>query len=476
MSRRPSSTFIVVPLLILVADVLLWGASPGIGLSVWIIAVSAVLIVRFPALTRTTAGMLALCGLTVAVLAGAVDQGALPTWCSIIALMAAAVIGRTGRAPDAVDVLERAASGAVGLAVRPFADARLAMRWRAGHGGPTWRGRGRGWLLPLGFGGLFAGLFFLANPLLGAHLTAGFDWLTHAIAFPAPLRVVLWWMCGLSTWLLLRGQWRARRTSGIATRSDYGHGRIVLVQRSLMVFHALFTLQNGCDLVYLWGGLHLPDGMTYATYAHRGAYPLIATALLAATFILAWFRPGSGVQADPWCRRLVLAWLAQNVALLISALWRLHLYVDVYDLTRWRVAAAAWMVLVGIGLGLIAWRIRRDLRNRWLVNANLTSLVVMLLLLAWIDVDGAIARHNCEHGGSKTDVGYVASLGPAALPALRTLAAAGNVSATDAVRILEIEVDLDLKDWRSWTLAKARWRKHADTGAERRPASSLSAY
>ena len=35
-----------------------------------------------------------------------------------------------------------------------------------------------------------------------------------------------------------------------------------------------------------------PTASTYAAYAHRGAYPLIATALLAAGFVLVAMRPG----------------------------------------------------------------------------------------------------------------------------------------------------------------------------------------
>ena len=37
--------------------------------------------------------------------------------------------------------------------------------------------------------------------------------------------------------------------------------------------------------------------MTYAAYAHRGAYPLIVTALIAAGFVLAALRPGSATSA-----------------------------------------------------------------------------------------------------------------------------------------------------------------------------------
>ena len=56
-------------------------------------------------------------------------------------------------------------------------------------------------------------------------------------------------------------------------------GRAAIL-RSLVVFNALFAVQTLLDVVYLWGGVRLPDGLSYADYAHRGAYPLIATALL----------------------------------------------------------------------------------------------------------------------------------------------------------------------------------------------------
>jgi Domain of unknown function (DUF4173) len=455
MPYRFASPFLVVPMLIVLGDWLLWDAPPGIGLSLWLLAIGALMAWRFPALRRNFAGMVALCAVCLGSLAGIADQGVLPAAYALIGALAAAVIGRTNDVPDAVNLLERAAAGLFGLISRPFADSHLALRWRRGRGrAPS---RVAGWLMPLAFGALFAGLFWMANSVIGARLAALGAWLIDLTNLPAPLRVLCWWLTGMGLWLLLRGRWPTwwqgnhRETPNVT--------RIPLVQRSLLIFNGLFLLQNACDLVYLWGGMTLPDGMTYAAYAHRGAYPLVATALLAATFVLAWFRPGSAVQGTPWCRRLVMLWLAQNVALLISALWRLHLYVDVYDLTRWRVAAGIWMVLVAIGLGLITWRIHRHRSNRWLVNANLTTLAAVLLVLAWCDIDGAIASHNVTHGGTHIDYDYVTSLGPAALPALRRQAASGDQSAAAAALKLTQQLTLENEDWRSWTLARARWSR-----------------
>ena len=71
------------------------------------------------------------------------------------------------------------------------------------------------------------------------------------------------------------------------------------MMRSLVLFNLLFAVQTGMDIHYLWRGAALPDGMTYAAYAHRGAYPLIVTALLAAAFVIVAMRPGSTPSARP---------------------------------------------------------------------------------------------------------------------------------------------------------------------------------
>src|SRR3546814_4901178 len=66
-------------------------------------------------------------------------------------------------------------------------------------------------------------------------------------------------------------------------------GTLVL---SLATFNAVFALQNALDIAFLWSGAALPGHVTLAEYAHRGAYTLIATALLAGLFVLVVLRPG----------------------------------------------------------------------------------------------------------------------------------------------------------------------------------------
>ena len=101
-------------------------------------------------------------------------------------------------------------------------------------------------------------------------------------------------------------------------------------------------------MVYLWGNATLPADISYASYAHHGAYPLIVTALLAAGFVLAAMKPGGPAEQSRVIRPLVYLWVAQNVLLVASSILRLDLYVQIYLLTYWRVAAFIWMLLVAI--------------------------------------------------------------------------------------------------------------------------------
>jgi hypothetical protein len=256
-------------------------------------------------------------------------------------------------------------------------------------------------------------------------------------------------------------------------------GRTAIL-RSLVLFNALFAVQTALDLTFLWGGLALPVEMTYATYAHRGAYPLIVAALMAGGFVLAAMRPGSGVARSRLARVLVYLWIGQTVLLVLSSMLRLDLYVETYSLTEWRCAAFIWMLLVAGGLVLIMVRIMFDLTNRWLVAANAAALAIALYACSLIDFAATIARFNVAHSreiagaGQPVDVAYLCRLGPAALPALDVLAkerttakADGNgwlpqSSLFDCRPSLEQLHAVRMADWRAWTFRGHRLNQYLE--------------
>ncbi len=460
---------------IALCDALLYDRPLGCGVAIVMAAATVLILLRFPWVLRLGAGRLATGVAAVMTGAQALDAGVLAPLVGGLAIMVLAGLARSGGQREVAGLLLEGPVQALLLGTRPFLDAWLCRRWRrAHHAAPgstaaVLRAGFIAWWLPLGCGLLFAGLFAVANPVVEGWLAALWDTVRSQLdrlGVPAPVRIVAWWLAGLCMWFLLRARWAKPRADAPAAR---GVDRTALALRALVICNALFALQNTLDLSYLWGGLALPGGMTYAAYAHRGAYPLMATALLAAAFVLLWFQPGSAAQDHPWARRLVLAWLVQNVLLLGAAAWRLHLYVDVYGLSLWRVAALVWFGLVGAGLLLIAWRIHARRANRWLVRANLGIASAALAACALVDWGGLIAWHNVGLGretgqGQPIDITYLRSLGPAAGPALRWLAQRERRSplgerAREAADAVAYDLRADLESWPGWTLRRALWAR-----------------
>lgn len=224
------------------------------------------------------------------------------------------------------------------------------------------------------------------------------------------------------------------------------------------------------DLAYLWGEAELPAGMTHAQYAHRGAYPLIMTALLAGGFVLVAMRRDGPGEGNPLIRGLVHVWIGQNILLCVSSILRLDLYVEVYSLTELRVAAGIWMGLVAVGLALILLRILLRRSNEWLIATNLTALAATLYTCAFVDVPALVARFNLEHSrelagtGMPLDIDYLHSLGPSAIPALDTYIAAlpsdaieGSFRARSARARLAADFG-SASNWRAWSYRRHRLR------------------
>lgn len=333
----------------------------------------------------------------------------------------------------------------------------------------------RGWIVALLLGGLFVGLFALANPLIRRTLESlwphlNFDALPH----PSIGRLMFWLATAAAIVTLLRHVTGIAQPENTSAGDDPPWLAILFspqaIRRGLILFNLLFIVQTVLDIRYLWGGAALPDGLTYAQYAHQGSYALILATLLAGAFALLAFRPGRDPSALHLERKLLYVWLGQNLFLVISAGWRLWLYVGAYSLTRWRVAAAIWMLLVACGLVWIIVRIARDYSGRWFVNASAATVIVALLLVALVGIDAPIAQFNVRHcaeilgpGHPEADVDYLGELGPEALPALAWLESQRpNHDHAPAWRATIAALSQELRvmsgNWRSWTLRRALLR------------------
>jgi hypothetical protein len=336
------------------------------------------------------------------------------------------------------------------------------------------------WFVPVALGLIFLLLFASANPLIEKWIKAlnPGDSTSHI-----NLARTLFWAFVLSmVWPFIHVRWRRRKQRAAASvepvadnaepRTDtldfFGADTIL---RSLILFNLMFAIQTVLDAAYLWGNAKLPADVTYADYAHRGAYPLIVTSLLAAGFVLAAMRPGGPAEKSPVIRPLVYLWVAQNVMMVASCILRLHLYVETYLLTTMRLAAFVWMLLVAVGLVLIVARIILEQSNGWLVRMNLISLAATLYVCALVNFPAIIADYNVTHSkeaagkGVNLDTNYLYELGPQALPALNRAATLPGLEARltcNRNRLLSRQA-ADMASWRSWGFRSWRLQRWLDS-------------
>ena len=259
----------------------------------------------------------------------------------------------------------------------------------------------KNWVLPLGLSLVFVILFAGANSILIHWLDLiNWNWIVDLFTLE---RTLLWSLVIILCWPLLQPKFRLKRVT--PQEGNFRDVKALIhflfsresILYSLILFNLLFSVQTYMDLIYLWGGTALPDAMSYAEYAHRGAYPLIATALLAGAFVLVALRPGSETEGMPSIRYLVYFWIGQNVFLVISSIWRTALYIEEYSLTYLRLAALIWMGLVALGLVLLVLRILWTRSNIWLINLNGVTLLTVLMMCTFISLGSVIAQFNVEH-------------------------------------------------------------------------------
>ena len=331
----------------------------------------------------------------------------------------------------------------------------------------------RGWLLPLSLSAVFVVLFAAANPVIDKWLLS-LDW-RAAEQFLTPERIGFWGVAAVMCWGVLRSRRLRARVSQSSVEAPMAFQIAALlfsreaVLRSLALFNLMFLGQNLLDANFLWAGATLPEGVTYAEYAHRGAYPLVLTALLAAAFVLIALRRASPLNRDRTIRVLIYLWLLQNMVLVFASIWRTNIYVAEYSLTYLRLSALLWMGLVLLGLIFIVLKIVLDRPLRWLIGVNLLTALTLLYASCFLDLGRFIADYNVAHYREMQwhafgpDLAYLKQIGPTALPALRRLE--HHLTEKNEPRPLNLDLtiaqltemlDKELADWRRWTFRAHR--------------------
>ena len=332
---------------------------------------------------------------------------------------------------------------------------------------------------------LFLALFAAANPLIENFLLR----LDVALSDETIGRGIFAGLIFLAVWSLVRPPRMTFTFAGVSAPLRTG-GPLpgvtpASVTLSLIAFNLIFAVQNGLDITFLWSGAPLPGDLTLAGYAHRGAYPLIATALLAALFVLVTMRPGADTARSTGVKLLVTLWIAQNLLLVASTIYRTVDYIESYSLTVLRISALIWMGLVAIGLVLVCYRLLRGRSGAWLINANMLAALLVLGACTCVDLGRIAASWNVRHArevggrGVQLDLCYLRQLDSSALMPLAELESRNDIAPQFRERVrglrtyLQQKLRVEQDDWHGWTLRGAARLAEADgiVGERRLPAT-----
>lgn len=317
--------------------------------------------------------------------------------------------------------------------------------------GLDWKRIISGLVLPLITGLIFLFLFISANPVLEA-ISKGLKPQNLVPTFNSS-RVLFWGICLVLIWPFLRhfndnqNSDRAPRTSGLGVLSKFFTQSSV--RATLILSNVLFLMQGTTDIGYLVAGAKLPTGTTYAEYTHRGAYPLLITALLSGVMTVLFSQLAT---KDKLIRILTIFWMAQTLALLGSCVFRLSLYVDAYGLTLLRMWAVLWMVLVLTGISLIIVQLLYIKPIAWLLKWNAILVIVTLYACCFFNFTHFAASYNFSHLDDNRATEYACKLNEHA--ALSYFQAHGFTKPNRCFR--NSLSRLHKADWREWNFRDAR--------------------
>lgn len=168
---------------------------------------------------------------------------------------------------------------------------------------------------------------------------------------------------------------------------------------------AVYIVFSVIQVVYLFSGLGaLPAGVTYAEYARQGFFQLLFVAFFNLVLVL-WCLKG---YRDSGLLRIVLTVISGcTFVMIFSAIYRMCLYVQVYNLTFLRILVLWFLGLLTVLMGGVTVYIYREKLR--LFRYFLVAVTCFYLVFSFGKPDVIIARYNIsswENGGER-DTYYI---------------------------------------------------------------------
>ncbi|MBN2072398.1 MAG: DUF4173 domain-containing protein [Actinobacteria bacterium] len=235
----------------------------------------------------------------------------------------------------------------------------------------------------------------------------------------------------------------------------------VILMTLLGLLNIVFCVFSIIQFKYLFGGESyiLPSAFTYAEYARRGFFELVAVAVINFLIILITvsFLKKEGKKADIAIKILLSLLAGFTFVMLASAFYRMLVYEKAYGFTYLRIFVQAFMVLLFflfiINIVFI-WYERLPI-----IKAYFITTLAVYIALNFANVDIIIASNNIQRYDEtgELDMEYLKDLSCDAIPEMEELLEDGKVRDEVLEYFKQKKTELQEQDgWQSLNYSRAR--------------------
>lgn len=266
------------------------------------------------------------------------------------------------------------------------------------------------------------------------------------------------------------------REEGMSFPEKSHRFRLNMIEASTVLgsVNVLFVIFVIIQARYFFGGEAniTTQGYTYAEYARRGFYELLAVSFMTMMLLvmLENLTYRKRVEENTF-RALVVLLVVLTFVILIAALQRLNLYENAYGYTRIRVMSGTFMIWLAILLGVLLLAILRHHSETFWLGCIATALG-FVLTLNLMNMDGFIANRNIARfeDTDTLDIYYLLSLSDDAIPTIATLldnpdlapVAQDNLRFGLSARLIDLDRDQEGRGLFGYHIGKTRAQQALD--------------
>ncbi len=239
------------------------------------------------------------------------------------------------------------------------------------------------------------------------------------------------------------------------------------VSVALWILNVLFLGFMAVQLRYLFGGANLMEvtaGLSYAEYARRGFFELVATTALVVPILLLadWAAAPAASRSRDVLRATTLVLVVLLLGVIASASYRMWLYQEAYGLTESRLYVSVFIVWLTAVLGWLVLTVLRGHREHFIFGTIVAGVAAIAALYV-MNPHALVARINIARAaaGAEYDGSYLRSLSADAVPTL--LARADLLPDAERCAVFRMLAERWSGErpggWRTWNLSDWRARR-----------------